>query len=167
MENNTKNLYYLDELPDYKVADGDPDVRGWTVNDKDQLCIGTVDNLLVNKNTQRVVYLDVEVNPSIIDVNHAPYAKSASEGVHEFLNKDGDNHLIIPIGMVTLDKESKKIHTQEIDRQTFAQAPRTAKSEAILRVYELRLLATLNSTSENYPDGDALYNRHEFQPWRF
>ena len=44
-----RNLYYLEELSDYKVADSDKDVRGWEVKDIDGRTVGKVDNLLVNK----------------------------------------------------------------------------------------------------------------------
>lgn len=37
--NNTKNLYYLDELSDYKVSSDDSDVRGWEVKDTDERVI--------------------------------------------------------------------------------------------------------------------------------
>lgn len=163
MEKNNKNLYYLHELSDYKVADGDPDVRGWKVNDIEQRCLGKVDNLIVNKNTQRVVYLDVEVDPSIIAANHSPYGTPAIEGVHEFLNKEGDNHLIIPIGLVTLDKDSEKVHTDSINHRTFAETKRTAKNEAISRDYELIILKSYNQSSETYPEGEQLYDRAEFR----
>ena len=163
MEKKDKNLYYLHELSDYKVAEGDPDVRGWKVNDREQGCIGKVDNLLVNKNTQRVVYLDVEVDSSIIDANHSPYSKSVKEGVHEFLNKEGENHLIIPIGMVTLDKDSEKVHTDTIDHRTFAETKRTGKNETIDREYELWVLESYNRSGDVYPTGDELYDRGEFK----
>ncbi len=38
---------------------------------------------------------------------------SASDGEHGFLNKDGDEHLIVPIGMVILNKEQKKVLTNQ------------------------------------------------------
>lgn len=163
MEKKDKNLYYLHELSDYKVADGYSDVRDWKVYDKEQRCIGKVDNLLVNKNTQRVVYLDVEVEPSIISANHTPYGTPAIEGTHEFLNKEGDNHLIIPIGLVTFDKDSKKVYTESIDYMTFAETRRTARHEAIERAYELMILRTYNRSDESYPEGDELYQRPEFR----
>ena len=83
MTERRKNLYYLDELSDYKIASDDPDVRGWDVKDKDTRVIGKVDNLLVNKDREQVVYLDVEVDNSIIEANHDPYGKSSSSEVHE------------------------------------------------------------------------------------
>jgi hypothetical protein len=35
MPDKNKNLYYLDELPDYKIEDNYCDVRGWEVQDAD------------------------------------------------------------------------------------------------------------------------------------
>jgi len=160
-----KSLFYLNELSDYKVDSDDPDVRGWKVNDKDQRFIGTVDNLLVNKNTERVVYLDVELDTSIIEANHQPYSSSASnDGVHEFLNKDGENHLIIPIGMVTLDEDAEKVHTENVGHKTFAETKRIEKGETIDREYELWVLESYNRDGNTFPAGDELYERGEFIP---
>src|SRR5690606_13201604 len=102
MINQEKHLYNLDELSDYKVASEDPDVRSWDVRDADNRVIGKVDNLLVNKEARRVVYLDVEVDKTIIDLNHDPYGKPEHISIREFINKDGENHVIVPIGMVNL-----------------------------------------------------------------
>ena len=49
MTEQTKHLYYITELSDYKIANGYPDIRGWDVKDIDNRVIGKVDNLLVNK----------------------------------------------------------------------------------------------------------------------
>lgn len=165
MEKKNKILYYLHELSNYKVASDYPDVRGWKVNDKEQRCIGKVDNLLVNKNTERVVYLDVEVDKSIIDANYSPYSSAAeNDGVHGFLNKDGEDHLIIPIGLVTLDEDSKKVHTNNIDHQTFAETKRIVKHQDIDRDYEAAVLGSYHRKDTIYPDGDELYERGEFLP---
>lgn len=165
MEKHNKNLYYLDELSGYKVDSDYPDVRGWKVNDKNQRFIGKVDNLLVNKNTERVVYLDVEVDDSILDENHIPYSSAAkNEGVHEFMNKDGENHLIIPIGLTTLDEDSKKVHTNNIDYQTFAETKRMTKNQPINRDYEREVLGSYNREETHFPEGDELYERGEFNP---
>jgi len=70
MTTKNKNLYYLHELSDYKVASDYADVRDWEVVDADKRTIGKVDALLVNKEAERVVYLDVEVNASLIEAGH-------------------------------------------------------------------------------------------------
>ena len=163
MDKHDKNLYYLHELSDYTIDDGYPDVRGWKVHDKSQRVIGTVDNLLVNKSTERVVYLDVEVDTSIIEANHQPYSRSAKDGVHDFLNKDGENHLIIPIGMVTLDEDSETVYTDKIDHRTFAETKRKAKDSPINRQYEESVLGSYNRDVDYTDEDSEFYDRGEFR----
>lgn len=164
MDKENKNLYYLDELSDYKIVSDKPDVRGWKVFDKDQRCIGEVDNLLVSKSAERVVYLDVEVDKSIIEANHMPYSSaSENEGVHEFLNKDGENHLIIPIGLVSLDEDSEKIYSDRVDYKTFAETKRKEKNRNVDREYELWVLESYNREAETFPSGDKLYEDDNFK----
>tara|TARA_R100000306_G_C4360711_1_gene135113 strand:- start:478 stop:975 length:498 start_codon:yes stop_codon:yes gene_type:complete len=160
---NDKHLYYLHELSDYKVASDDPDVRGWTLKDKNDRKVGTIDNLLVNKNTEKVVYLDVEVDKTVIEANHKPYSHSAKDGVHEFLNKDGENHLIVPIGMVTLNDDSKEVRTTEITHDTFAETKRVSKNAPLNRDYEIVVLESYNRNNETYPENDEFYQRNEFK----
>lgn len=140
MAEKRKNLYYLHELSDYKVSSEDPDVRGWDVKDNDNRVIGKVDNLLVNKEREQVVYLDVEVDTSIIEANHDPYGKSADSEVHEFINKDGEEHIIIPVGLVQVDEDRKFVYTDRVDYQTFAETKRFEKGSPVDRDYEVIVL---------------------------
>lgn len=158
-ENNNKkekNLYYLNELSDYKIASDDPDVRGWQVKDADNRVIGKVDNLLVNKTTERVVYLDVEVDKSIIEANHDPYGQPANADVHEFINKDGENHIIIPVGLVNINYDPDYVITDKINHQTFAETKRFQKGSVVNREYEVVVLDSYGRNRENY-DRDAHY----------
>lgn len=139
-----KHLYYLHELSDFKVDSDDPDVRGWPVKDVDNRIIGKVDNLLVSKEKKRVVYLDIEVEKSIIDANHDPYGSPASGDVHEFINKDGENHLILPIGLARLDVNEKFVYTDRINHQTFAETKRMEKGYDVDRDYEVAVLESYN-----------------------
>jgi len=159
-----KNLYYLDELSNYKVADSDKDVRGWEVTDKSGRKIGKVDNLLVNKSTERVVYLDVEVNADIIATNHKPYSKPTADGVHEFLNKDGENHLIIPIGLANLNLEDEIVYTNSVDYNMFAETKRIKRGTPFDRDYEFAVMNSYNrsDSSEARELGEGFYDRPEF-----
>lgn len=167
MANNKKHLFYLNELNDYKVASDDPDVRGWDVKDSANKMIGKVDNLLVNKESEKVVYLDVELDKSIIEANHEPY-KSPSNKIHEFINEDGENHLIIPIGMASVIEDGKFVYTDKIDYKTFAETKRYKKGEVIDREYELNVLESYNRDRNRKPEekevrtDDPLYDRSEF-----
>lgn len=159
-----KNLYYLDELSNYEVENKDKDVRGWKVKDKDGRVIGKVDNLLVNKNTERVVYLDVEVDSSILEANHSPYSTKAKDGVHEFINEDGENHLIVPIGLAQLNLESEIVFTESVNHKTFAETKRIKKGTPVDRDYEIVILTNYdrNKGVETYPKDSSLYERPEF-----
>ncbi|MCM4156551.1 hypothetical protein [Gramella sp. AN32] len=141
---NEKHLYYFNELSGYKISSGDHDIRGWAVKDLENRIIGKVDNLLVNKDLGKVVYIDVEVDKTIIDANHDPYSEPANPNVREFINKEGENHLIIPIGLVSLNPESKYVYTETIDYQTFAGTKRYRAGNTIDRDYERAVLTSYN-----------------------
>lgn len=160
-----RNLYRLDELSDYKVASDYSDVRGWKVVDADNRTIGEVDDLIVNKSTERVVYLDVEVDKKLIEEGHEVYGTSAGAGAHEVLNKDGDNHLIIPIGSVLIDKDHKHVLSNEIQYDTFRKTNRFGKGQDINRDYEVRVFNVYyneNSNSNTSTDDDTFYERSQF-----
>lgn len=165
MSEKNKNLYYLDDLSDYKVASDDSDVRGWEVKDADNRTVGKVDGLLANKETKRVIYLDIEVDKSLIEDGHEVYNKSANEGVHEFVNKEGENHLIIPIGLVRLDVEKEKVLTDEIDHNTFAKTKRFSKGAKLDRNYELTVYKNYfpeRGDNEDDLKDEKFYDRQEF-----
>ncbi len=164
MTDTNKNLYNLDELSGYKVTENYSDVRGWDVKDANNRTIGKVDHLLVNKTAERVVYLDVEVDETLIEEGYNTYQNQVSEGVHEFLNKDGENHLIIPIGMAIIDEKNKSVNTSQIDSSTFAKAKRFRKGDVIDFAYELNLVRHYrrDKTIHSSNNVDGFYEREEF-----
>ncbi|TDD96886.1 PRC-barrel domain-containing protein [Flavobacterium cellulosilyticum] len=164
MTKTNKNLFNLDELSGYKVAENYSDVRGWDVKDANNRIIGKVDHLLVNKTDERVVYLDVEVDETLIEEEHNTYQSKVNEGLHEFVNKEGENHLIIPIGMAVIDEKNKSVNTNQIDSSTFAKAKRFTKGDAIDFAYELYLVRHYgrDNTIHNSNSVDGFYDREEF-----
>ncbi len=165
MTDTNKNLFSLDELSGYKVAENYNDVRGWNVKDANNRTIGKVAHLLVNKNAERVVYLDIEVDETLIEEGHDTYQNQVSKGVHEFLNKEGENHLIIPIGMVTIDEKNKLVDTNQIDSSIFAKTKRFKKGDVIGCEYELKVLRHYSgdNTIHGSNTRDGLYDREEFR----
>jgi hypothetical protein len=165
MSEQNRNLFYLDELSDYRVASGYSDVRGWDIIDADDMTIGRVADLLVSKKDERVVYLDVEVYEDLQDPEHSLLQKPASSGIHGFVNRKGEDHLIVPVGMVRLDEENHKVVTDHIDHQTFDRAKRFRKGAEIDRDYELALLRHyIGDTADDRTDlDDRFYARKEFE----
>src|SRR5690349_22513801 len=46
----------------YRIADGEPDIRGWKVRSRDGRVIGKVRDLLINKAHRLAEYIEVEVD---------------------------------------------------------------------------------------------------------
>ncbi|MGE5383841.1 MAG: photosystem reaction center subunit H [Omnitrophica WOR_2 bacterium] len=161
-DHHDKVLYYLDELSGYKVASEDNDVRGWEVVDPLNRTIGEVDNLLVNKNTERVVYLDVEIDDSLAEEitksNDRPSAQT-----HEFVNEEGENHLIIPVGTVTLDEDNKKVYAKDIAYERFLHAKWIKKGTPIDRDYETRTFKNYFPEESDVRMDEDFYDRREFR----
>ncbi len=165
MAEKEKDLYYLRDISDYKVASNDTDIRGWKIKDADGRTVGKVDDLLVHKRSERVVYVDVEVDRELIDVGHDPFQNSAQQGVREFINKDGENHLIVPIGFIDIDQENKIVRTDAIDHKTFRNTKRFSKGSDLDRNYELTVYNSYvpkNDLRDDNSSGDTFYDRSEF-----
>ena len=160
MTEKAKHLYYINELSDYKIADGYPDIRGWDVKDIDNRVIGKVDNLLVNRDAERVVYLDIEVDKSIIDAKYDPYGRPSHTELREFVNKEGENHIIIPIGLVDLNEDSDYVYTDVIDHRTFSETKRYRKGDSISRNYENQVLNSY-SRKQNIKHENENHDNHD------
>jgi uncharacterized protein (TIGR02271 family) len=89
MENvDTANLMPLSRMDDFKVAEDDKDVRGWSVIARDGERIGKVDDLLVDTNARRVRYLGVDLDRGLLSGGHS-------------------GHVLVPIESVRLDRNDK------------------------------------------------------------
>lgn len=167
MENKHRNLYRLDELSDYKIASNYSDVRGWKIVDADNRTIGKIDNLWVNKDMQRVVYLDVNVDKALIeDSRNEVHDAIAYDNGKEFVYKDGDSHIIIPIGSVSINKDTKIVMANSIGYNTFRKTSRYNQQDNFDREYERRVLNSYYSDNDSRlkseSDDDSFYNRREF-----
>ena len=167
MENKDRNLYRLDELSDYKIASNYSDVRGWKIVDADNRTIVKIDNLWVNKDMQRVFYLDVNVYKGLIDDSHNEvYDAIANDRGREFVYKDGDSHIIIPIGSVSINKDTKIVMANNIGYNTFRNTRRFNSEHNFDRNYERSVMKSYypedDSSFTNDRDDDKFYKRREF-----
>lgn len=165
MADDKNDLAYLDDMSDYKVAEGFSDVRGWTVFDADNRKIGEVDGLLASKQAERVVYIDVEVDQDLIIAGRADIDTSANPETHEFLNADGEDHIIIPIGLVNFNEHAKNVHAPQIKHATFAEAKRFSKRADFDRNYEVDVyrLYTPDETVVVLEDEATFYDQPHFR----
>jgi uncharacterized protein (TIGR02271 family) len=121
----------LDELDDFEIAEGDPDVRGWEVTSSDGKKIGAVDNLLIDTAAMKVRYLDVDLNT-------------------ELLEAGSDRHILIPIGYARLDEADDNIMVDALASTDIGGLPEYTH-EPVTREYE----TTVRQRFDTDYDGEA------------
>lgn len=80
----TRHLTPMKELKKFRVADGEPDIRGWTVYTSDGRDLGTVEDLLVDTSRGEVVMLDIDL-------------------------RETDRHTLAPIRAAWVDRDAKRV----------------------------------------------------------
>ncbi|GJG87386.1 hypothetical protein tb265_25670 [Gemmatimonadetes bacterium T265] len=121
------NLGRLNDLDEFKVADGYPDIRGWDVRTTDGNTVGKVGDLIVDTSAMRVRYLDVEVDRSVSEL-----AKDA------VTPGDQERHTLLPIGNVQLDEQGDHVMVDGYTLEQIAGLPRYG-GQTITRDYESTL----------------------------
>jgi uncharacterized protein (TIGR02271 family) len=125
------HLGRLNDLDEFKVADGYPDPRGWDVKTSDGRAVGKVDDLIVDTAAMRVRYLSVEVDRSLGQLAQ----DAATPG-------DQGTHTLLPIGNVELDDRHDDVVVNGYSLEQVAGLPRYAGGAggAISREYESSLV---------------------------
>lgn len=109
----------LDQLDDFKVAEGDPDVRGWEVMASDGRKIGEVDQLLIDRTAMKVRYLDVDLDDDVVA-------------------NDKNRHVLIPIGYARLNESDDRIMVDSLASTDIAAIPAYTRGP-VTRDYETSL----------------------------
>lgn len=115
MANEMDRVVPLGQLDDFKVAEGDPDVRGWSVVASDGRTIGEVDELLIDTGAMKVRYLDVEVENGLMT--------------------EPDRHVLVPIGYARLDQDADRVIVDNIASTDLRTMPAYDQS-SLTRDYE-------------------------------
>lgn len=124
--NDMDRIVPLDQLDDFEVSTGDPDVRGWSVCSGDGSRIGEVDNLLVDTSARKVRYLDVSLDASLLGL--AP---------------NQDRHVLIPIGFARLDEPGAQVRVEALTSAELVGLP-PYSHEPLTREYEDQLRQRLD-----------------------
>ncbi len=174
MTDKNHRLNYLKDLSKYKMADNDPDVRGWEVYDAENESVGKVSGLLVDTEKEKVRYLDVDLNEKLKSGKHDPFDAKYEDGIHEYLDKEGEIHMIIPVGVARVEKDHKKVVADGIDRNSLRDIPtyRYRKDIPVHPKYERRVVeacmgGSKRKTKELELSDDEMYNSEQFDSDRF
>lgn len=150
-----RKLYRLGELNDYEVADDDPDIRGWDLRGTDGDVIGSIKDLIVDPNIEKVRYLDVVLDSSLASA------------------EDSERHLLIPIGMARVDEEDDFVTVNGVDRGTltrmpiFRGGPVTLDYEHSLRESILSEKSDKDNSGRAEAQEEDFYNHHLYNDTDF
>lgn len=140
-------LRRLRDLTDFEVADGNPDVRGWTVRGNDGQALGTVFELIVEPDAMKVRYLDVALDS-------------------RFRIDEYGKHILLPIGSASLDEDGDNVFVPALNAELVLHYPPYVEIQ-ITREYEEAMLRALGkepaANSRFYEqdsfDTDSFYSR--------
>jgi sporulation protein YlmC with PRC-barrel domain len=138
---NDLRLARLEELKGFKVAEGDPDIRGWEVRTPDDRKVGKVEELIVDPAERRVRYMEVKVDRKALDI-------------------DDDRHILIPIGTARLKEDKHDVLIERLPAQGLAGVPEY-KRGPISRDYETSLRDYYGASAVDVPDNyykDEIYD---------
>lgn len=146
-EHDERKLFKLSELDDFRVAKGDPDIRGWRLVDGTHNPIGNVKELIADPRAERVRYMDV-----VLD--------------REFWKSDDERHVLIPIGAAHVDEEDDKVIVDKVDREKLLASPHY-KGEAITRDFEHGLIDKIAPGTKKLASDEEFYSSEYFSTDRF
>ncbi len=102
-------LRRMRDLPNFEMATGDPDPRGWPVRGGDGQAFGVVQELFVDLDTRRVLYLNVELDRGLPGVpTPAPHVET---------------QILLPLAAVNLDTEGSSVFITALRRDTVSTYP--------------------------------------------
>ncbi|MDQ3190842.1 MAG: PRC-barrel domain-containing protein [Bacteroidota bacterium] len=92
---DVKRLHKLKTLDDFEIADQDPDITGWEVFSSDDVKFGKIEDLIIDKEQMKAEYADMVVDK-------------------HYITGKTENHLLIPMEMIHVDKDHKKVYVTKI-----------------------------------------------------
>ena len=139
--NSEHRLARLDELDGYRVADGEPDPRGWEVRSSDGRTVGKVDSMIADTGTMKVRYLDIELDKDTMKLSE-------------------ERHVLVPIGGATLHENDDVVGLPMLSSSQIAKlAPWNHGS--ISREDEHRMMTQFDSRYTPAPYAD-FYSHQNF-----
>jgi sporulation protein YlmC with PRC-barrel domain len=112
-------LAHLNDLDDYEIADGEPDIEGWDVRTVTGEKIGTVEDLIVDTALMKVRYLEIKFDRLLMDSGEM-------------------RHVLVPIGSVQLHEDDDNV-VINLHEEQLATVPAYARG-TLTRSYETEVM---------------------------
>lgn len=127
----------LNSLDGWKVADGDPDIRGWEVVSSDGTRVGKVDELLVDTTANKVRYVDVDMT-------------------------DDNRHITLPVGYARLDRDDNRVMVDRLGTEQLRAMPAYDHGR-MTRDYEEQVARSVRSDYTAAGTDRDYYDRDDFR----
>ena len=131
----------LEELgsSDFEIADGQPDIRGWKVNDINANYVGEADELIFDKTTRKVLYIVVDLDDNELNLE--------------------SKKVLVPIGLATLHEQDDEILLAELASRQLANLPEYHKGK-ITPQMEASIQHTFTGLAAAVAAGATSYQSH-------
>ena len=136
------SLARLDELDNYRVADGNADIRGWDVRTQDGRKVGKVEELIVDTAALKARYMEVKLD-------------------RDFAGGDDERWALIPIGTAHLDEKEDEVIVNRVPASGFLTREERSR-EPLSRDTELSLRELYGATSTGLAADAALESDEDF-----
>jgi stress response protein YsnF len=106
---DNENNNHLQELggSDFEIAEGQPDIRGWTVKDQQGRTVGEVDELIFDPQSLKVRYMVLDLEGNVLDLE--------------------TRDVLIPIGLAQLDQNDDDVYLPNITADQLQSLPKYEK----------------------------------------
>jgi photosynthetic reaction center H subunit len=138
-------LVHLGDLDEVRIADGEPDIRGWDVRGSDGATLGKVEDLLVDTGAMQVRYIEVKLDSEI-----ARRITQSTPGD----DADADRFALVPIGVARLDDAHDDVLLDAHAAQ-MAGIPAYHR-DAITRDYERDVVTEYSRVGDGVPKNDVM-----------
>ncbi|HEX7050844.1 MAG TPA: DUF2382 domain-containing protein [Longimicrobiales bacterium] len=143
MANEPDRIVPLNQLSDFEVAEGEPDVTGWDVIGSDGRKIGEVDQLLVDTTAMKVRYLDVDIEDDLLEPGE-------------------DRHVLIPIGFARLHEDENRVLVDNLPSEEVADLPDYGH-EPVTREMEAMVRERFERGAVGAAPTEEIYERETFE----
>jgi len=144
-------LVHLDDLDDFKIADGEPDIRGWDVRGADGTKVGEVEDLLIDTAAMKVRYIEVKLEKDvakdvglsanlrehdITDATMRAEQQLAERDDYRTTASEAGRFVLVPIGVARLDDDDDNVVLSAEAAQMVGIPSYNRESDHLSRDYE-------------------------------
>lgn len=142
----------------HRTSGNNPDVSGWPVVDKNGEKLGKVECLLADDAQNKERYIDVNPESELLASDQKVYSET-SDSSHQYRDRDGDVHMVLPIGMAHIDEQNHKVVADRVEREQFTQSPMISKKDEVTAGYEGEVQRYYSASEK--ADSANMYRTHK------